>query len=1043
MVSQGSVTNTTGYVNYIYNISARGTSQVASQLLGLSGIAGNILGQIAFQTSSYLSTTEGALLSLGVVASAGLTKATEFAAEFNQEMETVHAISGKTVTTLADDAMEMSNKFGVALSDMTKGLEALARAGVSTGNMTTILEQAMGLSKLEGIPLEKSINSLISTTNLLDINNLDLESPEYAEAVKYQTQKITATSEAAPINANDIIHTLEHIGGYASSTRLDQDDLYAVIAQLGSKGTKSEMAGTSLRAFIAAGQKDTAQRALKRIGLDVKDLWKDDETIMSISDMKDVLDEAMEARGYTQQEKLEFYSDFAGYKQANQIMKIDTTSVREFKDKIDRSWDTSKKMQTVLDTAQTNLQSLMQTGINFLTKVGEPLLPIVSTVAKVLKTIIDVVDAVPFSNWIVAGGLMLVSVKSISTIFNKVGPQLLSHVNTVLNIRDLWADTKESIKESYDILSNWRNISVLQDKEKDIEFNRITDEDKLQFYQNKGYKVKNYDDVMKLEWQIKPAKDSEIRDFKRENAKKLAKLDNEGKSNRDKNQSKSSSVSKGNDFKTMSENISKIYNLLNGTEKASSDSTFQMDVPELSSIKSGVDRIVHILEQSIYKWQFVKEQKDKEKAQQHLDTVRERHNRIFSASREARTKIRESRDERHRRGRERMGHVDSGVSISDRTWDQVRNIDLKTDKGREQFMNIKLNIQHDGSVEGQYSERELQQRFAAALEIAMNETHTNKGQDFGTAKTNVTNRLSSNKMRTYRTVVQPVILDKKEERRIKELLDGTKVKQPTFKYGIGERRIETDKSRIAGFLATGSILGQDQEYTDYISSGPYTKKDWEARKRKGDQFNNTRTTHGRAGLLMRERLKARAYMKEFEDKYGDLDKADRENTIVRDTWDRKGNRIKEERFDFLYEHERDRYLTDKARFERLGREIELERETSLNATLKDYRFVKGREPLDTYESFSGEQARAIANKMTSMGIRISDYSNAKNFQHNASGITQKLVAMNSEQTLIVVDEINFKTNKTKEMTNLLNEEKYLFTINKIKIISLYIKLLIV
>ena len=265
-------------------------------------------------------------------------------------------------------------------------------------------------------------------------------------------------------------------------------------------------------------------------------------------------------------------------------MKIDTTSVREFKDKIDRSWDTSKKMQTVLDTAQTNLQSLMQTGINFLTKVGEPLLPIVSTVAKVLKTIIDVVDAVPFSNWIVAGGLMLVSVKSISTIFNKVGPQLLSHVNTVLNIRDLWADTKESIKESYDILSNWRNISVLQDKEKDIEFNRITDEDKLQFYQNKGYKVKNYDDVMKLEWQIKPAKDSEIRDFKRENAKKLAKLDNEGKSNRDKNQSKSSSVSKGNDFKTMSENISKIYNLLNGTEKASSDSTVQMDIPAGSGV---------------------------------------------------------------------------------------------------------------------------------------------------------------------------------------------------------------------------------------------------------------------------------------------------------------------------------------------------------------------------------------------------------------------------------------------------------------------------
>lgn len=517
MPSQGSVTNTTGYVNYVYNISSRGTAQVASQLMGLSGIAGNILGQLAFQTSSYLSTAEGSLLTLGTVASAGLSKATQFAMKFNQEMETVHAISGKSVTQLSEDAMEMSNKYGVALDSMTKGLEALARAGVSTGNMTNILDQAMGLSKLEGLPLEKSINALISTTNLLDTSNLDLESPEYAEAVKYQTQKITATSEAAPINAQDIIHTLEHVGGYASSTKLDQDDLYAVIAQLGSKGTKSEMAGTSLRAFLAAGQKDTAQRALKRIGLNVKDLWKDDETIMSISDMKDVLDEAMEARGYTQQEKLEFYSDFAGYKQANQIMKIDTTSVREFKDKIDRSWDTSKKMETVLNTAQTHLQSLMQTGVNFLTKVGEPFLPIVSVISKTLKTMIDIVDAIPFSNWIVAGGLTLVSVKAISTIMNKVLPSLLAHENSIFSIKNLWEDTRESVQETFDIISNAGNFKHLRLIEVYNETQRVTDEDKIEYWRNeRGMPVQNMNDVRALEAKAGSEYIDKIRAWKRE-----------------------------------------------------------------------------------------------------------------------------------------------------------------------------------------------------------------------------------------------------------------------------------------------------------------------------------------------------------------------------------------------------------------------------------------------------------------------------------------------------------------------------------------------
>ena len=500
-MTQGSVKDTTGYVNYVYNISARGVTQVSSQLLGLSGVASSILGQLAFQTTSYLSETEGALMTMGVVATAGLTKATQQAMEFDQALSTISAISGKSGTAIDDlgeQAMDMSEKFGVAVGDMTKGLESLARAGVSAGNMSAILEQAMGLSKLEGLSLETAINDLISTTNLLDTKGLDLESPEYAEAVKYQNQKITATSEAAPINAQDIIHTLEHVGGYASSTNIDQDDLYAVIAQLGSKGTKSEIAGTSLRAFLAAGQKDTAQRALKRIGLNVKDLWKNDDTIMSITDMKDVLDEAMESKGYTQQEKLEFYSDFAGYKQANQIMKIDTTSAREFKEKIDRSWDIGKKIETVIGTAETNFQGMVQAGLNFVTKVGKPLLPIISTVSWITKNIIGFIDKIPGSHLLVTSGLVLLAIKGISTIFNKIGPQLLESTNNVATMSDFFNDIRESLEKSFFIMKNWNNIDVLQDEAFEIEVNRIDNEDRIKYYQEQGYDVKTPEEIIKL-----------------------------------------------------------------------------------------------------------------------------------------------------------------------------------------------------------------------------------------------------------------------------------------------------------------------------------------------------------------------------------------------------------------------------------------------------------------------------------------------------------------------------------------------------------------
>ena len=502
-MAQATVKDTTGYVNYVYNISARGTTEVASQLLGLSGMATNILGQLAFQTNSYISTTEGALLSMGVIATAGFTKATQQAMEFDQALSTIGAISGQTrgeVTKLGDDAMAMSNKFGVAVSEMTEGMESLARAGVSQGNMTAILEEAMGLSKLEGLTLDTAINDLISTTNLLDTQGLDSSSTEYADAVRYQNQKITATSEAAPIGAQDIIHTLEHIGGYASSTNLDQDDLYAVIAQLGSKGTKSEMAGTSLRAFIAAGQKDTAQRALNRIGLNVKDLWKNDDTIMSITDMKDVLDEAMESRGYTQQEKLEFYSDFAGYKQANQIMKIDTQSAREFKEKIDHSWNMGQKIAQVIGTAETHVQGLMQAGTNLLTKVGEPFLPIISTIAVTLKTGIDIINAIPGSNLVIAGGLILVSVKAISTIFNKIAPQILAAKGNIGSMREFFDSIVKSLKESYTLIKNINNTDWIKRQAHINEVNHITNDDKMRYWQHQtGKRLYGMTDVYRLE----------------------------------------------------------------------------------------------------------------------------------------------------------------------------------------------------------------------------------------------------------------------------------------------------------------------------------------------------------------------------------------------------------------------------------------------------------------------------------------------------------------------------------------------------------------
>lgn len=473
------------YVNYTFNVEARGIAEVAGELMGLSNTVNSLLGLVAFKTSEFLTHTETMAIGAGVAISAMFTSATQDAIRFQQQVANVKAIGGESVDAqqIGNAAMEYSNKFGMATASMTEGLEALARAGITTTSvMKGVLEEGVKLSKLEGMDLEDSINDLISTTNLLSTEDVDMNAPEYAEMLKTMNQQIVSTSESAPINAQNIIQSLQHVGGYASASGMDQEDLFAVIAQLGARGTKGEMAGTALRAFIAAGQKDTAQRALARIGLNVTDLWdKDGQTMLSISEMKDVLDNALEERGYSKQEKLEFYSDFAGYKQANQIMKIDTSEVAKYKESIANAWDLGTKLNTILGTVKGNLDRIWQIATNFMTKVGSKLLTLMGAILTPIRIALELFTKIPFADTAVSVGMLFVGFKTGLMLFNKLVPALGGFMSGLKNVKkesfsfnQIWKDTKKEIKltkEIFDNITDQQSLTKIHLRERGLSAN--------------------------------------------------------------------------------------------------------------------------------------------------------------------------------------------------------------------------------------------------------------------------------------------------------------------------------------------------------------------------------------------------------------------------------------------------------------------------------------------------------------------------------------------------------------------------------------------
>ena len=475
MTNFHTINDSRDYMNYFFNIGSRGVTETTAEIMGMSNTIRNALGNLAFKTSEYLGQAESVATGFGLTTIAAFTSATKSAMEFQQAVASVEAISGKQLSggAIGEKAMAMSNKFGLATTEMTQGLEALARAGITANeSINALLESGVQMTKFEGRDLEESINDILATTNLLN-PDINPDTDEFAQTVRDLNQTIISTSESSPINAKNIIDTLQHVGGYAAATSLDQEDLFATIAQLGAKGTKGEIAGTSLRAFISAGQKDTAQRALDRIGLKVTDLWSESgENILPLSEMKRVLDEALDAKGFSKQEKIEFYSDFVGYKQANQVMKIDPEGIDEYKNKINNAMSLTDKMNIILGTVKGNWSQISQIATNFMTRVGNKFLPILNMILVPTKYLLKLVTSIPFLDWGVAIGGSIAAVSGLSVLFNNLVPTIFTFVNKFIDFQEMFdnkqksplqivfENIKQNLMESREILSDIMHLRI-------------------------------------------------------------------------------------------------------------------------------------------------------------------------------------------------------------------------------------------------------------------------------------------------------------------------------------------------------------------------------------------------------------------------------------------------------------------------------------------------------------------------------------------------------------------------------------------------------
>ena len=460
----------------VINFAFRSTNQMGATLLavqsGLNSLTA-VAGSVGRGLSDAMSTAQSGALALGTMTLMAMGQAISAASEYQSKMAQVKAISGQSneeVSNLGNAAQQLSMKYGMSLNDVTDGLITLGRAGIENATVQTgVLEEGFKMAKLEGMNLNDALEDLVTTTNLLNGNSVNMNSSEYTGQVQEMNTKLLTASQIAPLDVKNVIDSLQYAGGAAAVSNMDQDNLLATISALGARGTKGAMAGTALRNFMTRSITSTGENALESIGLSGDSLWKfGGDKMRSFSDMKRMLDDTMKERGMTTQDQLGFWAKFAGPKMANQLMKIDPDQVEEYEEKISNGVDVTEQMNTILTSTKELWNEIISAVTNFAVNVGSKFLMIINPVLQGVRTIMGFFSGnsvlSELFGWITSGVMVSLLVGGASALFNLLMPSLASLHKKGLGLKGVVKDIGGEVLKTKKTWESIKNPKALEKK---------------------------------------------------------------------------------------------------------------------------------------------------------------------------------------------------------------------------------------------------------------------------------------------------------------------------------------------------------------------------------------------------------------------------------------------------------------------------------------------------------------------------------------------------------------------------------------------------
>jgi TP901 family phage tail tape measure protein len=244
---------------------------------------------------------KGFLLAGGVIAG-GFAVAVKSAANFEQKMSDVKAVSGATtgeMETLRRKALQLGKDTQFSASEAADAIGELAKAGVSvTDILNGAADATVALAAAGGIDLPEAATLAANAMNGFGLTAKQL--PRVADL-------IAGAANASAIDVSEFGLSLQQVAAVAHLAGLSFDDTATAIALLGNAGIKGSDAGTSLKTVFQNLIPTTQQQIelSKKLGLITKDganaFFDASGKAKSLSQISQVLQTALKGMSKEQQ----------------------------------------------------------------------------------------------------------------------------------------------------------------------------------------------------------------------------------------------------------------------------------------------------------------------------------------------------------------------------------------------------------------------------------------------------------------------------------------------------------------------------------------------------------------------------------------------------------------------------------------------------------------------------------------------------------------------------------------------------------------------